>query len=81
LFEAIRTVARRENAAVVPAVLRGFTDSHFFRERGIVSYGFTPFDLTADDLGRMHGIDERVSTENLRQAIRRLVELLRLVGG
>jgi acetylornithine deacetylase/succinyl-diaminopimelate desuccinylase-like protein len=80
LFEAIRTVARRENASVVPAVLRGFTDSHFFREKGIVSYGFTPFDLTSNELGRMHGIDERVSTENLREAIRRLVELLRLVG-
>ena len=80
LFEAIRTIASGEDASIVPSVLRGFTDSHFFREKGIVSYGFTPFDLTSDDLGRMHGIDERISTENLREAIRRLVELLRLVG-
>lgn len=80
LFEAIRTMARNEGAAVAPAVLRGFTDSHFFREKGIVSYGFTPFDLAPGELSRMHGIDERVSTENLREATRRLVELLRLIG-
>jgi acetylornithine deacetylase/succinyl-diaminopimelate desuccinylase-like protein len=79
LFEAIRTIARREGTPVVPAVLRGFTDSHFFREKGIVSYGFTPFDLTPDDLGRVHGVDERIATENLREATRRLVEILRLL--
>ncbi len=80
LFDAIRTMARRENAPVVPAVLRGFTDSHFFREKGVVSYGFTPFELSPDDLGRMHGIDERISTANLREATRRLLEILELVG-
>jgi acetylornithine deacetylase/succinyl-diaminopimelate desuccinylase-like protein len=45
LFEAIETVARDEKAAIAPAVLRGFTDSHFFRNKGVVSYGFTPFEL------------------------------------
>jgi acetylornithine deacetylase/succinyl-diaminopimelate desuccinylase-like protein len=75
LFEAIAMLARRDNAPIVPAVLRGFTDSHFFREKGIASYGFTPFELSADDLGRTHGIDERISTENLREATRRLLEL------
>lgn len=79
LFEAINRVANDEDAPVVPAVLRGFTDSHFFREKGIVSYGFTPFDLTPDDLGRMHGIDERISTANLRDATRRLFRILRLL--
>lgn len=76
LFAAISAVAQGEQAPVVPAVLRGFTDSHFFRERGVASYGFTPFEFGPDDLGRMHGIDERISTENLRQATRRLVEIL-----
>lgn len=80
LFAAIEALARSEGAGVAPAVLRGFTDSHFFREKGIVSYGFTPFELAPEELARMHGADERISTENLREATRRLVELLRRIG-
>lgn len=79
LFNAIGALAAKENTPIVPAVLRGFTDSHFFREKGVVSYGFTPFELTPDDLGRVHGIDERMSTANLREATRRLIEILRLL--
>jgi len=79
LFKAIRKMAASENTPIVPAVLRGFTDSHFFREKGVVSYGFTPFELTPDDLGRVHGVDERISTKNLRDATRRLIEILRLL--
>jgi acetylornithine deacetylase/succinyl-diaminopimelate desuccinylase-like protein len=77
LFKAIRKLAETENTPIVPAVLRGFTDSHFFREKGVLSYGFTPFELTPDDLGRVHGIDERISTANLREATRRLIAILR----
>ena len=75
----LRKLAEKENAPIVPTVLRGFTDSHFFREKGIVSYGFTPFELTPDDLGRVHGVDERMSTANLRAATRRLIDILRLL--
>jgi acetylornithine deacetylase/succinyl-diaminopimelate desuccinylase-like protein len=76
LFNAIRAVTTREQIALVPSVLRGFTDSHYFREKGIVSYGFVPFELTPEEADRMHGLNERVSTANLREATRRLVELL-----
>jgi acetylornithine deacetylase/succinyl-diaminopimelate desuccinylase-like protein len=79
LFDSIRVVARREGAPIVASVLRGFTDSHFFRARGIASYGFTPFDLSPDDLGRMHGIDERISTANLRDGTRRIADILWLM--
>jgi len=76
LFAAIRTFADREHALVVPSVLTGFTDSHYFREQGIASYGFVPFALTDEESGREHGVNERMSTENLREGTRRLVELL-----
>lgn len=76
LFDSIRAVTTREQIALVPSVLRGFTDSHYFREKGIVSYGFVPFELTAEEADRMHGLNERVSTANLREATRRLLELL-----
>jgi acetylornithine deacetylase/succinyl-diaminopimelate desuccinylase-like protein len=51
LFRAIRSVAERHDpqAPVVPAVLGGFTDSHYFRQKGIVSYGFTGIALTEED--------------------------------
>jgi hypothetical protein len=32
-----------QDAVLVPSVSTGFTDSHFFRDVDIVSYGFAPF--------------------------------------
>ena len=62
---------------VVPSVIPGFTDSHYFREHGIASYGFVPFILTEDDEKTVHGLNERVSLENLREGVHRLVTLVR----
>ncbi|MFQ5665793.1 MAG: M20/M25/M40 family metallo-hydrolase [Candidatus Binatia bacterium] len=80
LFAAVRTLAQRDRAPVVPSVLTGFTDSHYFRAKGIASYGFIPFALTEEEARREHGLNERVSTENLREGTRRLLELLQAVG-
>ncbi|MCX8071150.1 MAG: M20/M25/M40 family metallo-hydrolase [Candidatus Binatia bacterium] len=80
LYAAIERVAERENGRVVPSVLTGFTDSHYFRERGIVSYGFAPFVMTETELQGMHGIDERISKKNLRDGTRRLIEILSELG-
>jgi len=77
LYQTIEALARKEKGRAVPAVLTGFTDSHYFRERGIPSYGFAPFVLTESDLQGMHGVDERISRANLREGTRRLVELIR----
>lgn len=77
LYRAIETIAAGEQAPVVPTVLRGFTDAHYFRREGIVVYGFLPIDLTPEDAGRMHGDDERIATASLRDGIRRLADMLR----
>jgi acetylornithine deacetylase/succinyl-diaminopimelate desuccinylase-like protein len=79
LYRSLRRLAQQESTPVVPAVLTGFTDSHYFREKGIASYGFVPFALTEEEGGREHGIDERLSTANLRDGTRRLVELLQIL--
>ncbi len=76
LYSAIAALAAGDTAPVIPSVLRGFTDSHYFRERGITSYGFVPFELPEEEDRRMHGINERLSTTNLREGTRRLLELL-----
>jgi acetylornithine deacetylase/succinyl-diaminopimelate desuccinylase-like protein len=77
LYRAIERVAERDGAPVIANVLRGFTDSHFFREHGTVSYGFLPVVFKEEDEHTMHGINERISLENLREGTRRLVELLK----
>ena len=53
---------------VTPTLTTGGTDSRFFREAGSVCYGFQPMipDEPNDMLEkRMHGIDERITIENL----------------
>ena len=76
---AVRRLAATElgGAPVVPSVIPGFTDSHYFRDLGIASYGFVPLVLAEDDEKTVHGINERVSVEDLRHGVRRLVTLLR----
>jgi acetylornithine deacetylase/succinyl-diaminopimelate desuccinylase-like protein len=66
-----------QGAPVVPSVITGFTDSHWFRSLGIASYGFVPIVLDEGDQHTVHGIDERVSIENLSQGVRRLLLVLR----
>ncbi|HYA77418.1 MAG TPA: M20/M25/M40 family metallo-hydrolase [Verrucomicrobiae bacterium] len=53
---------------VTPTLTTGGTDSRFFRENGSICYGFQPMipDEPNDELEkRMHGIDERITVENL----------------
>ena len=81
VVRAIRTLAAREfpDAAVIPSVIPGFTDSHYFRGLGIASYGFVPIVLEEADERTVHGVNERVSVQNLHDGVERLVALLRLI--
>ena len=78
LYQAIqRAVALSfENAILIPSVSTGFTDSHFFRDVDIVSYGFGPFLFPPDESNGVHGNNERISIENLERGTRILTELL-----
>jgi acetylornithine deacetylase/succinyl-diaminopimelate desuccinylase-like protein len=52
----------------VPVMLTGGTDSRFFRKMGSVCYGFHPVrpETSYSEMQQtIHGIDERISTENL----------------
>ncbi len=75
--EAVRL--RDSEALVLPAVLAGFTDSHYFRERGIVAYGWSPLVMDAGD-GPAHGVDERLSLAAVREAPRLLYDVLMLAA-
>ena len=58
IVEAIEEVAGRqaEPGLVVPRLIGGFTDAHWFRELGITSYGFVPRALTADELAACYAL-------------------------
>jgi acetylornithine deacetylase/succinyl-diaminopimelate desuccinylase-like protein len=82
LFRAISTVAGRHDPGVpiVPMVSTGFTDSHYFMELGMSCFGFAPFRFTEEERQRVHGNDERLSTENLRNGTRFIYELLQEIS-
>ncbi len=70
LYDAITTVLRdvEPNCGITPTLTTGGTDSRFFRETGSICYGFHPVrpDEPNDEYEkRMHGIDERLTIENL----------------
>jgi hypothetical protein len=64
-----KTLRRRmPYVTVTPAILTGFSDSLVFRRAGLASYGFSSVVLDEGELFRIHGIDERISLENVRGA-------------
>ena len=73
---AAKSRAHYPGAGVLPIVSRGFTDSHFFREIGIVSYGYGPFLLPEPTLGSVHGNDERIVVENFRKGVALMREIV-----
>lgn len=56
-------------AAVLPRVTAGFTDSRTLRRNGVAAYGFVPMLLGPDEQGGMHGNNERISLQNLRLGV------------
>jgi acetylornithine deacetylase/succinyl-diaminopimelate desuccinylase-like protein len=78
LFHAIERVAAAADpgAVVVPRVISGFTDAHYFRDRGLVAYGFIPRWRNADEPWGVHGPDERISIVNLERGVTTLIAIL-----
>jgi len=78
-FRVLGQVANRfdPGALVTAPMISGFTDCHFFREKGIPCYGFMPFKLTPKELGGVHGNDERVSTQNVMFGTGVMLEIVR----
>src|SRR5437773_744261 len=56
---------RTPDALITTPPLTGFTDSHYFRRLGIVSYGLSPFPLNQAESRGIHGNNERVSLDDL----------------
>jgi len=82
LYRSIVDVVKRNYpaASIAPAVSTGFTDSHWFRDLGIASFGFAPFLIPENDEGGVHGNNERISVANVRKGTEMMVELVRAVA-
>lgn len=65
------------DALIAPIITPGAMDARLFARRGIPTYRFVPFVLDANERGRIHGIDERISIHNLEEAARVYAHLMR----
>jgi acetylornithine deacetylase/succinyl-diaminopimelate desuccinylase-like protein len=78
VFRAIIAAARARDlkALVTTPPMSGFTDSHFFRNLGIVCYGLSPFPLDETEARGVHGNDERVSLDDLTFGVHFLYDVV-----
>ena len=78
LFRMIEAVTQTHfpGANVMPSVLVAFTDSHFLRDLGITAYGYDPLAVPQEDLAGVHGNNERISVENMRNGVIVMTDLI-----
>lgn len=62
---------------VVTPLVSGFTDCHFFREKGIPCYGFIPLRRSLEGESLEHGVNERISIDNFASGVRVMFDLVR----
>jgi len=66
-------------ATIIPSVSTGFTDSHFFRDLAIPSYGYEPFLVPADQASGLHGNNERLSEVNVRRGTAVMLDIVKRI--
>jgi acetylornithine deacetylase/succinyl-diaminopimelate desuccinylase-like protein len=83
LYRALEKRARAQfpGAEVTTYVFQAGTDARAWRLRGVPVYGIYPYPIDGADLERMHGNDERVSIESLRQGTEMIFRTLVDVAG
>jgi len=82
LFRAIVAAAhaRHPGVLVTTPPLAGFTDSHFFRNLGIVCYGVSPFPVSEADSRGVHGNNERLSLDALAFGVHFMYDVIASVA-
>ena len=78
-MDAVRHTVKRHvpSSIVFPLQMPGASDSRFFRARNIPAYGFGPFLLEKDEINRIHGVDERISVDNLVLGVKMAYDVIR----
>ncbi len=83
LFTVLREIAARRHPGVpvTTPLAVGFTDCHYFRERGIPCYGFVPIQVRESEVKQVHGNDERISIDNIESGTRITYEIVSQLAG
>jgi acetylornithine deacetylase/succinyl-diaminopimelate desuccinylase-like protein len=68
---------RHPDAVVTPMLIPYGTDSNAFRPKGVNSYGIFPAILSTATVGSMHGDDEHVPLDGIREAAQVFFEAVR----
>jgi len=63
------------DAVIAPNMTSGGTDSRFLRVKNVPAYGFVLVILPESEVVRIHGVDERLSIDNLNRGIRATYDL------
>jgi acetylornithine deacetylase/succinyl-diaminopimelate desuccinylase-like protein len=81
-FSGIEKVTRRlfGDIPVLPFITTGATDLRYFRQSGVVSYGFFPARLSTEDLFRMHGANERISVSSFNEGLEGTKEIVHFLA-
>lgn len=77
LEEALASAYPENEALIAPIITPATLDARYFARRGIPTYRLVPFRLDANERGRVHGVDERISISNLVEAARVYAHLMR----
>jgi len=78
LYGLISSVTKKHfpAAGIVSSVLTGFTDSHFFRDLGIASYGFGPAVMPPEVRSSIHGNNERIPVDSFNEGVQIMTEVV-----
>lgn len=81
-FRGIKKAVNKINGPipVLPFVTTGATDLRYFRDLGIPAYGFFPVILPNPELFRMHGLNERISLDNLKAGLVGTYEIVKTIS-
>jgi carboxypeptidase PM20D1 len=78
MFETLGKAIREtwNDVIVTPYLMVATTDSRHYHAISENVYKFSPMDVSKDDLKKIHGIDEDISTENVENGVRFYINLL-----
>ena len=76
-WDAMKQVVAEDfvDTVIAPNMTSGGTDSRFLRVKGVPAYGFVPIILPESEAVRIHGVDERLSIDNLNRGVRATFDL------
>jgi acetylornithine deacetylase/succinyl-diaminopimelate desuccinylase-like protein len=66
-----------KNSLMLFYLMSGITDSRFFREKGIRAYGFCPISIPVEHLNMIHGVDEKISVDNMIKGTEVYIDMVR----